>query len=125
MSVFFFSEKLGNAIVVGCGKCEIAKFWFDGGEKASTSPFTQETPREKAEELVEFLDKTVPKNTLTEEAYGDSDVSREKIRLLDKMSDMAGKMKGCGCDDCDDDEDDDEGISSFDIFMKMMAMMED
>lgn len=124
MSVFFFSEKLGNAIVVGCGKCEIAKFWFDGGEKASTSPFTQETAREKAEELVEFLDKTVPKNTLTEEAYGDSDETREHIRFLDKMSDMAGEIKGCGCDDCDDDEDDEDGVS-FSDFMKLMAMMED
>lgn len=116
MSVFIYSTKLGNAYVVGCGKCEIAKFWFakDGD---SYSPLTEEEAKRIADKLVEFLKISVPSESLTEEEYGDSDRYLASVKLINRLSELHSES-----DDEDEEDEEEDETPSFDDFMKFMFM---
>ena len=117
MSVFFYSTKLGNAYVVGCGKCEIAKFWFAKGDD-SHSPLTEEEAKRIADRLVEFLKISIPSESLTEEEYGDSDKYLKSVKLINRLSESLHSES----DEEDEEDEEEDETPSFEDFMKLMFM---
>ena len=83
--ISFFSQRLGNAYVVGLGGCELMKIWFkQDGE--SNSVFTEEDAKDFAEGVVEFLKGKYDESKFDEEDFGgSSEFNQAMLDLYDKM----------------------------------------
>ena len=83
--VEFYSQRLGNAFVVGLGGCEIMKIWFKAkGE--SNSVFTEEQAEEFADGIVRWLRERYDESSFDEKEFGgSSEMNRMALKLYDQL----------------------------------------
>lgn len=81
----FYTEKLGNAYIIGLGSVEIAKFWFTK-EGESKSILSEEEAKGLAEDMCRFFEEKYDVDNL-EEFGDDSDFTRFMIKMYDRIID--------------------------------------
>ena len=83
--VEFFTQRLGNAYVIGLGGCEIAKFWFTK-EGESHSILSEDEAKNLAEDMCRFFEQKYDVAELDDEEFGGcSEISQFVLKMYDDM----------------------------------------